>query len=222
MRRSYAGGAQPAQLTVDLGGSTADLTIICDDLTGYPTGSAGPFYIVIDRGLAAEEKILCASRTGNTISVYNVGLTNGRGADGTAVIAHTANATVEHVFTAVDADEANAHVNTTTGTVHGLTIADVVTTGATQTLGNKTLSSPTISTPAITGGSASNVAISGGTITGSTISGSTFSGGVTSTSVTLTGSQTLNSYRARNIYGSTVAPTAGSGNDGDLWVQYEA
>ena len=207
MRRSYAGGAKPAKLTVGLGGSTADLTITCDDLTGYPTGSAGPFYIVIDRGLAAEEKILCSSRTGNTISVYDVGLTNGRGSDGTSVIAHSANATVEHVFTAVDADEANAHVNTTSGTVHGLTIADVVTTSATQTLGNKTLTSPTIT---------------GASISGATISSSTFSGGITATSVTVTGSQTLASYRARNAYVSTAAPTAGTGNDGDLWVQYDA
>lgn len=208
MRRSYAGGAQPAQLTADLGGSTADLTITCDDLTGYPTGSAGPFYIVIDRGLAAEEKILCGSRTGNTISVYNVGLTNGRGADGTAVIAHTANATVEHVFTAVDADEANAHVNNTTS-AHGLTIADVVTVGATQTLGNKTLTSPVLNTPDINGGTIDNATVTSGSV-------------VDATEVSVTGSQTLADFRARNVYAATTAPTSGDGSDGDMWVVYTA
>lgn len=149
MRREYAGGAQPAQLAGTLGGSTADLTITCDDLTGYPTGATGPFYIVIDRGLAAEEKILCASRSSDVITVYNTGLTNGRGADGTSVISHSSGATVEHVFTATDADEANAHVNASSA-VHGLS-GSVVGTTDTQTLTNKTLTSPTISDPTFTG-----------------------------------------------------------------------
>ena len=112
MRREYQGAAQAAVLTASLGGSTGDLTITCDDLTGWPTGVGGkPFYIAIDRGLANEEKILCTSRTGNTLAVFNDGITTGRGADGTAVTGHSNNAVVEHVFTATDADEANAHVN---------------------------------------------------------------------------------------------------------------
>ena len=41
MRRDYTGGAQPAALTTALGGSTADLTIVCDDLTGWPDGTGG-------------------------------------------------------------------------------------------------------------------------------------------------------------------------------------
>ncbi len=149
MRREYAGGAQPAQLAATLGGSTSDLTITCDDLTNYPTGSTGPFYIVIDRGLAAEEKILCESRSGETINVYNTGLSNGRGADGTSVISHSSGATVEHVFTATDADEANLHVNSSSG-VHGLS-GSVVGTSDSQTLTNKTITSPTISDPTFTG-----------------------------------------------------------------------
>lgn len=141
MRRSYSGGAKPAYLTVALGGTASDLTIECDDLSNYPTGSAGPFYIVIDRGEATEEKILCSSRSSNTITVYNDGLTTGRGADGTTVVTHSNNAAVEHVFTATDADEANAHVNATTG-VHGIAGAVVGTTD-TQTLTNKTLQDAT-------------------------------------------------------------------------------
>lgn len=205
MRRQYAGGAKPAQLTANLGNSTADLTITCDDLSNWPDGSVGPFYVVIDRGLAAEEKILCVSRTSNTITVYNTGLVNGRGADGTSVVAHSSGATIEHVFTATDADEANAHVNSSSA-VHGIS-GSVVGTSDSQTLTNKTLTSPTIT---------------GGTITSSTISSSTFSGGITATSVSLTGSQTLADYRARNTYATTTGPTAGDGNDGDMWVQYEA
>ena len=111
-RREYQGGAQTAYLTAPLGGSTGDLTITCDDLTNWPTGVGGRnFYIVIDRGLASEEKILCSSRTGNTLAVFTDGISNGRGSDGTTITAHSNNAAVEHVFTATDADEANAHVN---------------------------------------------------------------------------------------------------------------
>jgi hypothetical protein len=118
VRRSYSGAASETQLTAVLNGTTAALTIDCEDLSNYPTGASGPFYIVIDRNQVTEEKILCSSRTGNTITVYSSGLTTGRGADGTTVTTHSIGASVEHVFTATDADEANAHVNDTTGNPH--------------------------------------------------------------------------------------------------------
>lgn len=144
MRREYVGAAQKAYLTSTLGGSTTNLSIVCDDLTNWPTGVSGrPFYVVVDRNTASEEKILCASRAGNTITVYDDGLTNGRGADGTSVTSHAVNAEIEHVFTATDADEANAHVNATTN-VHGIgASAAVVGTTTTQTLSNKTLNDTT-------------------------------------------------------------------------------
>lgn len=149
MRRSYSGGAKPAVLTAPLGGTTGDLTITCDDLSNYPTGSPGPFYIVVNRNQPSEEKILCVSRTGNTITVYDDGITVGRGADGTTISSHAIGAEVEHIFTATDADEANAHVNASTG-VHGLTGAVVGTTD-TQTLTNKTLTSPSMTNASING-----------------------------------------------------------------------
>lgn len=112
MRREYVGGAQSARLTASLGGTTAAVTISCNDLTNWPTGTGGtPFYVVIDRGTASEEKILCESRSGNTLTVFDDGVTNGRGADDTSISSHASNAVIEHVFTATDADEANAHIN---------------------------------------------------------------------------------------------------------------
>jgi hypothetical protein len=131
-----------------------------------------------------------------------VGGTNGRGADDTSVTSHNANAVVEHVFTATDADEANAHINNTTS-AHGLTIADVVTEDATQTLTNKTLSNATIS-GTITG----DITMTSGSITGAT-------------EISVTGAQTLADFRARNVYASTSDPTSGDGSDGDLWVVYQ-
>lgn len=115
MRRSYEGAAPAAQLTTDLASSTAALSIFCTDLTNWPTGvNDKPFFIVINRGKVNEEKILCATRTGNVLTVYDEGLDNGRAADDTSISAHVANSVVEHIFTATDADEANGHVNTTT------------------------------------------------------------------------------------------------------------
>jgi hypothetical protein len=115
VRRSYKGAAQSAQLTQSLGGSTANQTIYCDDLTNWPTGSSTgdqPFFVVIDRGKASEEKILCVSRSANIITVYDDGITNGRAFDDTSITTHSANSIIEHIFTAIDANEANAHVNT--------------------------------------------------------------------------------------------------------------
>ena len=157
MRRSYAGGAKPAYLVSPLGGTTGDLTITCDDLTNWPTGSPGPFYVVIDRNLPTEEKILCVSRTSNVIAVYNSGGSTGRGADGTTLSSHSANAEIEHIFTATDADEANLHVNSSSA-VHGLA-GSVVGTTDTQTLTNKTLTDPTINGATLAG----NIAFTGTT-----------------------------------------------------------
>lgn len=143
MRRQYAGAAFASVLTAELAASAGALTIYCDDLTNWPDGTVGPFYVVVDRGLATEEKILCESRTANILTVYDDGVTVGRGSDGTSIQAHTINAVIEHVFTATDADEANLHVNSSSG-VHGLT-GSVVGTTDTQTLTNKTLSGATMS-----------------------------------------------------------------------------
>ena len=142
MRRSYSGAAKETQLTAVLNGSTGALTIDCEDLSNYPTGATGPFFVVVDRNQVTEEKILCSSRTGNTITVYSSGLTTGRGADGTTVTSHSIGASVEHVFTATDADEANLHVNSVSG-VHGIS-GSVVGTTDTQTLTNKTLNGATL------------------------------------------------------------------------------
>lgn len=150
MRRSYEGAAQAAVLTSALGGSTADLTIYCDDLTNWPTGTGGrPFYVCIDRGKPTEEKILCSTRSSNVLTVYNSGGTNGRAADDTSITSHSINATIEHVFTATDADEANAHVNASSA-VHGIS-GSVVGTTDTQVLTNKTLTDPTINGATFTG-----------------------------------------------------------------------
>jgi len=133
MRREYRGGARAATLTQPLGGSTANQTIFCDDLSNWPTGvNNRPFYVVIGRNTTVEEKILCASRSGNVITIFNSGLVNGRGADDTTISAHSTGSIIEHVFTATDANEANLHVNTPSAHITPVTSATRPNPGATN------------------------------------------------------------------------------------------
>lgn len=118
IRRSYAGAAVAAVLTAGLGGATTDLTISCDDLSGWPTGADGPFYACINRTFATEETVLCESRVGNTLYVFDDGITNGRGQDDGPIFSHNPNETIEHIITKADIDEANRHTSSTSG-VHG-------------------------------------------------------------------------------------------------------
>lgn len=110
--RSYAGAAKRTNLAGDITATSTNILVV--DATGYPTGVDGPFAIALALGNAAEEKILIASRSGNTLTVA----TGGRGYDGTTSAEHRTGVTVDHVLTATDVREANAHVNDTTGDPH--------------------------------------------------------------------------------------------------------
>lgn len=133
-RRGYAGGAVSTTTTVAV--NSTDLSVTISSATGWPSGT-DEFYITFDRGGANEERALC-TRTGTTLTFAS---TAKRGVDGTAASSHVSGTAIEHTLAAVDADEANEHVNTTTG--HGATGAVVGTTN-TQTLTNKTLTAPVI------------------------------------------------------------------------------
>ena len=104
--RSYPGGAAPTYLATSLAYAYASgQTLTVANTTGWyevsaggynttnPLGTSGPFTLVVDYGLASEEKILCASGAiavgvNTTINIYNVSGTNGRGYDGTVAIGH--------------------------------------------------------------------------------------------------------------------------------------
>lgn len=107
-RREYAGNAPPR--TLSSGIDNAATAIAISDGTGWPTGAVGPFFVVIDKGLTSEEKVKCSSRTANSLTVA----ASGRGMDGTAAASHSAGATIEHVITALDMDNANQHYADTT------------------------------------------------------------------------------------------------------------
>lgn len=108
-RLEHQGGAVATTLSAGIASGDSSLTLVAS--TNWPTGSVGPFYLVIDPGTSAEEKILATARS----SLSLTGLT--RGVDGTSAAAHSAGAVIQHIFTATEADEANNAVKATLGTV---------------------------------------------------------------------------------------------------------
>lgn len=129
-RRGYAGGANTVQLTSPI--DDAALVLNVSSLVGWPSSGA-PFAVVINRGNPSEEKVLCNGLSAGVLTVAQ------RGYDGTTKLAHGATETVEHTDTAVDADEANAHVNQSDG-VHGLAAGNrVLGRSETATVSGKSL-----------------------------------------------------------------------------------
>jgi hypothetical protein len=167
--RNYSNTATLA-LTAAFVDATATSATLAN-FAGFPTA---PFLATIERGTSSEEVVLVTATAGSAVTMT-------RGYDGTTAKSHAAGSTFQHVVTAIDLVEANAHVNATTG-VHGTTGALVGTT-STQTLTNKTLSSPTISSPTFTGG----LTLASPTLNSPTITSPTFSGAVTLAAPTITG-----------------------------------
>lgn len=100
-RRSYAGAAPACTLTNAI--TSADTSaLLTGDVTNWNNTASGGFYMVIDPGLSTEEKVFIGSRSGSALSSIT------RGVDGTTSASHSAGATCYPVFTAVDADQANA------------------------------------------------------------------------------------------------------------------
>lgn len=104
-RRYYAGGGTTTTLANPMG--TADTTFNVVSSTGWPGSPGVDFLVVIDRGTASEEKILCTSESGITVTVAS----GGRGYDGTSAIAHNSGAPVSLCAAAIDFDEANQVTN---------------------------------------------------------------------------------------------------------------
>ena len=114
------------------------------NLMGGKTPTVGETYtVVIDPDTALEEIV--------DVSNYSSGnsLTIARGRDGSTGVAHSAGAIVRHMVIGRDLQEANDHIEDSTG-VHGITdTAALVTLTGAQTLTSKTLTSPTLTTPAL-------------------------------------------------------------------------
>jgi microcystin-dependent protein len=115
-RREYTSG-RPTTLASPFAIGAGTFTIADDGSQAtWPTGADHDFWVTIDAGTAQEERVLCSGRSVRVITVAS----GGRGQDGTSESNHSAGATVWPSWSATDADEANEHINLTTG-VHGYT-----------------------------------------------------------------------------------------------------
>ena len=106
-RRSYAGAASACTLTASVTSSDTSMTLT-GDTTNWNNTTNGSFFMVIDPGLSTEEKVLVGARSSGSLSSIT------RGVDGTTGAAHSAGAACYPVFTATDADQANAVASTLT------------------------------------------------------------------------------------------------------------
>ena len=142
--RKYSSRAQQTTLASSMTSGDTSMTVVSGaNVMGNKTPSGTETYtVVIDPDTALEEIVDVITYTsGNVLTV-----TGGRGRDGSSAVAHSAGAVVRHMVIGRDLQEANDHIEATTG--HGATGAVVGTTN-TQTLTNKTLTSPTLTTPAL-------------------------------------------------------------------------
>lgn len=100
--KDFDGGAQKTTLTAGLTNAATSFSVV--DGSTFPPGS-NPFVVVIDRGLATEEKILISSRVGNSFNVLE------RAYDGSSAQTHALGAIVEHALDAYTVEQANRYVN---------------------------------------------------------------------------------------------------------------
>jgi len=139
--RNYSSTA--AQTSLSSGISSAATSMTVSSVTGYPTA---PFVVILDLDQPTEEAVLVGSVVGLSMSSCT------RGYDSTSAVAHDAGATVNHAFIALDAREANEHVNADTPTalnpIHGVE-SDFVGINDTQILDNKTFQNDDGADPAI-------------------------------------------------------------------------
>lgn len=104
LRKEIKGGVAAKSLAAGINDTATSITI--SDATGWPDGATNPFVIAIDRG-GTEELVLCASRSGTTITVY----TDGRGYGNTTAASHLAGVEVAHVIDPGTIDQANRLAN---------------------------------------------------------------------------------------------------------------
>jgi microcystin-dependent protein len=96
--RNYTNTASPTFLTDAV--DDDDTTLNVPSTTGYPEV---PFTLAIDRGSNDEEIVLATAKSSNTFTVE-------RGYDNTPASSHDADSPVEHVSSAQDFQDANAHI----------------------------------------------------------------------------------------------------------------
>lgn len=113
-RRYYSSTA--VATTLSASASNSDTSVTVTALSGFPVST--PWTAIIDPDTASEEVVEVTNVAGTTLTIT-------RGVDGTSGVAHSAGAVFRHGVSGRDFDEANAHVNTTSGNPHSVTASEV-------------------------------------------------------------------------------------------------
>jgi hypothetical protein len=168
--RKYSSRSQQTTLASAIASGDLTMTVISgSQLMGGKTPSSTETYtVVIDPDTALEEIVDVSNySSGNTLTIA-------RNRDGSSAVAHSAGAVVRHMIIGRDLQEANDHIEASTG-VHGVS-GSVVGTTSTQTLSNKTISAAdnTLTGVATLTGTQT---LTNKTITSPTVSGLTLSDG---------------------------------------------
>jgi hypothetical protein len=181
--RKYSSRAQQTTLASTLNAGASSMTVVSgggSKLMGGKTLTGSETYtVVIDPDTSLEEIVdVTVYSSGDTLNIT-------RARDGSSDVSHSAGAVVRHMIIGRDLQEANDHIEDSTG-VHGITdTAALVTLTGSQTLTSKTLTTPTVNGATLTGTVTSTATITGGTVNPTTLQ----QGGVQA--VTTTDSQTL-------------------------------
>jgi len=157
--RQYRSTIESKTLSTGINSSVESMTVN----NGDTLPNAFPYTLVIDPNLSSEEIVTVTSSSGG-----GAVLAITRGQDGTSPQAHDASAVIKHMITARDLQDAQNHIEASSGgytivndgqgnttrSLHGIALGEgaVVGTLKPQTLTNKTLTSPIIN-----GGSALTV-----------------------------------------------------------------
>ena len=118
-RRYYSSTAARTTLSSGINSTATSITVA--STSGFP--GSYPYTLIIDQDQATEEVVTVTAGSGTTLTVT-------RGVDGTAGVAHSSGATVNHGVSARDFDEPNSHVNDTTTDVHSQYVLKALVQGS--------------------------------------------------------------------------------------------
>ena len=146
--RKYSSRSQQTTLSSPITSTATTMSVVngAAIMGGKTLTGTQTYTVVIDPDTALEEIVdVTVYSSGNTLTIT-------RGVDGPTPgtgSAHSAGAVVRHMAIGRDYQEANDHIEDSTG-VHGITdTAALVTLTGAQTLTDKTLTSPILTTPAL-------------------------------------------------------------------------